>query len=263
MGMFDSFRVPIVCPYSGNKVKEAEFQTKEFQCELIDWRIGDEFTGQCCIKINDAEIHLDGSCRCEACKEWENQMREHRGYNCYGFGRSIDGTIIIKNGKVHGVINVVKDTACSSSKDLLQVFRIADEYGSHLHTIESGTALNAYLMSQWFDGKPFAIIDFEGVNQIGPRFARAAFRPFIEKVPFGEVLDYIKLINISDVKRIIIEIELKDTRTHFLIRETDKIIATTEDDLDNDPSSFTLNASLASLVKRKHQLEAELESTDE
>jgi len=210
MGMFDSFRVPIICPYSGNKVKEAEFQTKEFQCCLEDWRIGDKFTGECCIKIYDAEMCIEGMCRCKTCMEWEHQMNEHRGYRCYGFGRSIVGIIIIKNGMVDSVKDVVKDIESRSSNDLLQTLYIATNYGRRLQTIELGTELNRYLMSQWFDGKPFAIIDFKGVHQIGPSFARVAFRPFIEKVPFGEVLNYIQLINISSIKRQIIEIELED-----------------------------------------------------
>lgn len=97
MGMFDSFLVPITCPYSGKKI-EVEFQTKEFQCCCEVWKIGDVFTGEG-IKIFDGEIEVWGYCECVDCRRW----KENRT------GRSIAGMIVIRNGRVGGVRNIEAD----------------------------------------------------------------------------------------------------------------------------------------------------------
>lgn len=96
MGMFDSFLVPITCPYSGKKV-EVEFQTKEFQCCCKIWRLGDVFTGRGGIKIIDGEIKIWGYCECVDCRRWKEN------------GRSIAGVIVIRNERVDGVRGIVRD----------------------------------------------------------------------------------------------------------------------------------------------------------
>lgn len=103
MGMFDSFIVEIICPYSGERRME-ELQTKQFACMLNTWKQGEEFTG---MKIKEGVIEeVYGGCRCNSCKLWEDLMNRYNNHGCHGFGRGIKGDIFIEDFKVKGVINL-------------------------------------------------------------------------------------------------------------------------------------------------------------
>ena len=111
MGMFDSFHVSIICPYSNNGVaaNDMEFQTKDFQCTLAVWRIGDVFDPDSPLKLMEGTIDLEGVCKCKACMDWEKHQIEHHNYKCHGHGRNITGTIVIRNGIVDRVKDVEKE----------------------------------------------------------------------------------------------------------------------------------------------------------
>lgn len=100
MGMFDSFEVEIVCPYTNKKVDGlVEFQTKQFDCVLQNWKIGDKFTENVDgSKINGA-FSVYGSCHCESCKENSE----------FNYGRWIIAKMVIENGIVSKCIDIQKD----------------------------------------------------------------------------------------------------------------------------------------------------------
>jgi len=106
MGMFDSFHVSIICPYANKSVaaNDMELQTKDFQCTLAVWRIGDVFDPDSPLQLTEGTIALEGVCKCKACMSW-GKNHKPRAHGC---GRNITGTIVIRNGIVDGVKNVEK-----------------------------------------------------------------------------------------------------------------------------------------------------------
>ncbi len=62
--------------------------------------------------------------------------------------------------------------------------------------------------SVWKSNDPFIALDFSDVRKIGPSFANEAFAYFTKYASPQQILDKIKLVNISTVQRAIIEIEL-------------------------------------------------------
>jgi len=113
MGMFDSFMLKAKCPYCGNE-EMFEFQTKELMNCMITWKQGERFDKfkkrirryAWCPDIKEGIIYdATSSCNSEICRKWE---KKKCGYNS-GFGRTFDGDIVIKEGKVHSVKNVRKD----------------------------------------------------------------------------------------------------------------------------------------------------------
>ncbi len=62
MGMFNTIKDELHCPFCGTKNKE--FQTKDLGENLIDWNI--EEIKNCCDKKDIIEIYD----KCKECKEW-------------------------------------------------------------------------------------------------------------------------------------------------------------------------------------------------
>jgi len=63
--------------------------------------------------------------------------------------------------------------------------------------------------SAWTNCDPFIIFDFANVDVIGPGFANTAFAHFVCYAPPFTVLQKIRFVNITKVKRAIIEEEIK------------------------------------------------------
>ena len=101
MGMFDSFYLEVKCPHCG-ETSEMEFQTKQFNCQLDEWRVGDEFlSGE--IQINDGTIFsVYGGCKSETCDKWTKIATP----NIIGFGRRVYADVLIIDGKVARATNV-------------------------------------------------------------------------------------------------------------------------------------------------------------
>lgn len=94
--MFDSVKIEIKCPYCG-EVSEIEAQTKELECDLEVWKVGDFVTD----KLNYLECLAD--CVQPKCKEFVIKRDGYWG----GFGRMFDVKIILKDGKVSGEYEVL------------------------------------------------------------------------------------------------------------------------------------------------------------
>lgn len=75
MGMFDSIKIKMKCPYC-REISEIEAQTKDLECDLEVWKVGDFVTN----KLNYLECLSD----CPQCKEF------------------FDIKIFLKGGKVSG-----------------------------------------------------------------------------------------------------------------------------------------------------------------
>ena len=96
MGMYDTFIATATCPYTGAEAVEMGFQTKEFRCELNDWRLGDAI-GECePLTIVEGSVVALGSCKCPKCAE----IQPHGG-------RLVVGIMLIKDSKFHSVGRVV------------------------------------------------------------------------------------------------------------------------------------------------------------
>ena len=91
MGMFDSIKIDMKCPYC-NEVSEIEAQTKELDCELEVWKEGDFVTD----KLNYLECLAD--CVQKECKEYVTKQNGYWG----GFGRMFEVKILLEDGKVSG-----------------------------------------------------------------------------------------------------------------------------------------------------------------
>jgi hypothetical protein len=96
MGMFDSVKIEMKCPYCG-EVSEIEAQTKELECNLDVWKKGDFVTD----KINYLECLAD--CVQPKCKEYVTKKNGYWG----GFGRMFDVKISLDNGKVSGEYEIL------------------------------------------------------------------------------------------------------------------------------------------------------------
>lgn len=104
MGMFDSFYLKnIKCPYCGEITDEMDFQTKQFECMMDEWREGDEFTGMN-VTLGIVEGVYGGCCK-PKCKEFVTKRDGYWG----GFGRQFYCDVIIADKKVKGATNIRKD----------------------------------------------------------------------------------------------------------------------------------------------------------
>jgi hypothetical protein len=105
MGMFDSFILNTKCPYCG-EVKDREFQTKDFECELKVWKQGEAFLSKNITIIEGIIYHIIGRCNSVKCREYQ---KEKTGYNS-GSGRSFYCDVMIKDQTVNGAINIKGDS---------------------------------------------------------------------------------------------------------------------------------------------------------
>lgn len=98
MGMYDSFYLPITCPFCGY-VSEMDVQTKELDCSLKTFHIGDH--------VSDKYNYLDciADCLSPECVEYTDQQR---GYHS-GFGRLFYVRVYIEDGKLNGKYKILKD----------------------------------------------------------------------------------------------------------------------------------------------------------
>lgn len=97
--MFDSVIIEIKCPYCG-EVSETEAQTRQLDCDLEVWKVGDFVTD----KLNYLICIAD--CIQPKCKEYVTKKNGYWG----GFGRKFNVKIVLKDGKVTGeyeVLNVL------------------------------------------------------------------------------------------------------------------------------------------------------------
>ena len=106
MGMFDSFHLEVKCPNCG-RIDIVEFQTKQFECSLREWKEDDIFDPDCDIQIQNGLIkNVYGGCKVEDIpdcgREWEKKHRP----NCHGFGRPIMCDVLIVCGIVNKAVNV-------------------------------------------------------------------------------------------------------------------------------------------------------------
>lgn len=62
MGMFDSFVIQDKCPVCGEEL--CEIQTKQFICDLEQWKIGDKITFNYGLHINSGEVIESIYCDC-------------------------------------------------------------------------------------------------------------------------------------------------------------------------------------------------------
>jgi hypothetical protein len=97
MGMFDSVRIKMKCPYCGES-SIIEAQTKELECNLEEWKVGDFVTD----KVDHLVCIAD--CVQPKCKEFVTKKNGHWG----GFGRMFDVKIFLKDGKVSGEYEVLR-----------------------------------------------------------------------------------------------------------------------------------------------------------
>jgi len=61
---------------------------------------------------------------------------------------------------------------------------------------------------RWNNDDKFIVLDFKNVNKIGPSFANEAFAYFTKYAKPKRILNKIELVNISKIKKMIIEQEL-------------------------------------------------------
>ena len=99
MGMFDSVKIEMKCPYCG-EVSEIEAQTKELECDLEVWKKGDFIT----YKLNYLECLAD--CVQPKCREYVTKKDGYYG----GFGRMFDVKILLDKGKVSGDYEILNTT---------------------------------------------------------------------------------------------------------------------------------------------------------
>lgn len=96
MGMYDSVKIKIKCPYCGEE-SEIEAQTKELDCTLEVWKVGDF--------VSDKFNYLD----CVAdCLQPECKKASMLGYHSR-IGRFFNVRIFLKKGKVSGKYKITKD----------------------------------------------------------------------------------------------------------------------------------------------------------
>lgn len=88
MGMYDSIYMNVKCPYC-NIEEEQECQTKELDCTLSQFKVGDFVGWDIPNKIEACLI-----CRSQKCKHHQKDIR----YN--GGGRFFEILIEIRNGKI-------------------------------------------------------------------------------------------------------------------------------------------------------------------
>lgn len=97
MGMFDSVRIDIKCPFCGN-TSEIECQTKELDCQMHGWRKGDFVSD----KFNYLKTIAD--CLSEECIDY---VYKEIGYHS-GFGRVFYVKVILEKGVVTGEFEIIE-----------------------------------------------------------------------------------------------------------------------------------------------------------
>jgi hypothetical protein len=97
MGMFDSIFIDVFCPHCGVQSK-MECQTKELDCVLNVWRLGDYVGTK---KYNYLNCVAD--CKSVTCLQKTN---EDLGYSS-GFGQMFDIEVFLKDGIVTGNYNII------------------------------------------------------------------------------------------------------------------------------------------------------------
>lgn len=90
MGMYDSIRIDVKCPYC-EEVSEVDAQTKDFDCELKVYKVGD-FLGD---ERLDSIICSTG-CRSKSCLDYEKRYVSWS----HGFGRVFSIKIFLNKGVV-------------------------------------------------------------------------------------------------------------------------------------------------------------------
>lgn len=99
MGLFDTIHLEIECPYCG-KTEERGAQTKDLECCLLDYKVGDFVTDK--LKY----LECAASYRNEHC---EKIAVENIGYTS-GFGRVFDLGIFLDNdGKITDKYEIIED----------------------------------------------------------------------------------------------------------------------------------------------------------
>jgi len=96
MGMFDSVKIKMKCPYCG-EVSEIVAQTKELECDFNVWEVGDFVTD----KLTYLECLAD--CVQPKCREFVSKRDGYWG----GFGRMFDVKILLNNGIVTGEYEIL------------------------------------------------------------------------------------------------------------------------------------------------------------
>lgn len=100
MGMFDSVRINIKCPYC-QKESEIECQTKELDCVMHSWKKGDYVGTK---KHNYLTCIAD--CHSKECVDWRY---EEIGYRS-GFGRMFYVKVKLDNGIVTGEYEICPES---------------------------------------------------------------------------------------------------------------------------------------------------------
>jgi hypothetical protein len=98
MGMFDSVIMDMKCPYCG-EVSEIEVQTKQLECNMEVWRVGDYVTDD----LNFLTCY--GDCTQPECKEYSIKKR---GY-WSGWGRMFDVKIMLDGGRISGEYEIIEE----------------------------------------------------------------------------------------------------------------------------------------------------------
>lgn len=106
MGMFDTVKLSIRCPNCG-ETSEMEAQTKELDCNLETWRVGNFVTR----RLN--WLTCLASCAQPACKA--HVIKEHGYWG--GFGRMFYVKIFLHNGKVSGEYEIISENDDGQEED--------------------------------------------------------------------------------------------------------------------------------------------------
>ena len=94
---------------------------------------------------------------------------------------------------------------------MTKIINIRSKLGTRLYSTKEGQDFGQLLLNHYVIKEELNIvIDFEGVLAISPSFAKAVFENFVKEYGKNALLQYIQFINISYVKRQIIEIEIDD-----------------------------------------------------
>jgi hypothetical protein len=93
MGMYDSVMVKMICPYCG-KSSNIEFQTKDLDCALDVFHVGD--------KVTDKLTYLDviGDCHTPECQARSDKYSCSVQKSASGFGALFDAKIKVKDGTI-------------------------------------------------------------------------------------------------------------------------------------------------------------------
>ena len=97
MGMFDCIMLEVECPYC-KEISMMEAQTKDLECILERWGVGDYITD----RVN--YLFCTVGCVAPKCKKYVTEKHGYFG----GFGRIFDIKVILESGIVTGDYEIVQ-----------------------------------------------------------------------------------------------------------------------------------------------------------